>query len=92
MPDDYTSRDESGGPQLLEIISLYGQRQAVQIALRKQVNNLDRTVEERKQLFADLKAKEAALTSAIEAQLPTLSPALVQQLKEKYEAEPLCAT
>jgi len=92
MPDDYTTRDESGGPQLLEIISLYGQRQAVQIALRKQVNKLERTVDERKQLFMDLKAKEAALTASIEAQLPALNPELVQQLKEKYEAEPLCAT
>jgi len=92
MSDDYMTREDSGGPQVLDIISLYGQLQAVRIALRKHVNNLERSVEERKQLYADLKAKEAALTSAIAQQITQLDPSERQRLKAMYDQEPVCAT
>jgi peptidoglycan hydrolase CwlO-like protein len=86
MTDEYTTREDAGGQRLLEAISLYGQLQAVRIALRKHVNNLTRSVEERKQLYAELRAKEDDMKDRIAQLLPHLSPEDVQQLKEKYES------
>jgi hypothetical protein len=91
MTQEFTTREDAGGPMVLDAINLYGQRQTVRTGLRVQVNNLTRSVKDRKQLYADLRAKEDALTERIEQLLPYLNPALVQQLKNKYETVPVHA-
>lgn len=91
MSDDYTTREDAG-LMLLDAISLYGQLQAVRIGLRKHVNNLTRSVKERKQRYADLRAQEDELNEKIEQLLPHLDPKDVQQLKDRYEQDPVCAT
>jgi len=86
MSSEFMTREDAGGMLLLDAISLYGQLKTVQEGLRVQVNNLTRSVKERKQLYADLRAKEDELKDRIEQLLPHLDPEDVRQIKEKYEA------
>ena len=85
MSNEFLTRDEAGSPMLLQVIGLYGQRERVRIGLRVQVNNLTRSVAERKKLYADLRRQEDELTEQIQQILPHLEAEDRRQLLEKYE-------
>ena len=91
MTKAYLTRDEAGGTILQDAISLFAQRAQVREGLRVQVNNLARPVKERKQLYADLRAKEDELTERIAQVLPHLEPDDQRQLLEKYEPSTVSA-
>ena len=79
--------DPTIGSALQKAIGLYAARAAVRERLRVQVNNLSKTVEERKRLYTDLKAAEAAFTVQIEEMKPLLDPGELRALLEHYEPE-----
>lgn len=81
----YVTQDDIGGMVLRHAISLCGQREQVRRGLKVQVNNLTRSVAERKKLYADLRAEEDRLTAEIEQVLPHLDAEDRRQLLEKYD-------
>src|SRR3990167_7559006 len=85
MYNGYVSREEAAGTMLYDAINLCGQREQVRRGLKVQVNNLTRSVHERKALYADLRAKEDELTAQIEQVLPHLEPSDAQRLHDQYD-------
>lgn len=73
------------GSMLQHAISLCAARAVVRRGLKVQVNNLTKPVRERKALYAELRAKEDALTEQIEQLVPHLDPDDVAKLTAQYE-------
>ena len=79
------NQDQFVGSMLQDAISLCAQREQIRKGLRVQVNNLTRSVAERKKLYADLRRQEDELTERIQQVLPHLEEEDRRQLLEKYE-------
>lgn len=82
MSDEFTTRDEAG-PALMDVNFHCGQLAVVRHRLRTNVNDLRKSVDERKKLYDDLKMREAEIISLIDQASLGLSPSELQWVKEQ---------
>jgi cell division protein FtsB len=72
MTDDFVTR-EAAGQELQHTMFLCGQLAVVRNGLRTRVNDLNKSIEERKQIYETLKAEEATLVEQIDHATARLS-------------------
>ncbi len=73
MPEAYVTRDEAG-PSLLEAMALCGRLAVVRAWLRTRVNDLNKSVDERRRIFDELKEQEAEIVALIDQSSARLTP------------------
>lgn len=80
--EDFVTRDDAGA-RLCEANFVCGQLAVVRHRLRTRVNDLSKTVEERKALLAALKADEEALMAKLDQLSTHLTPADAALMQEQ---------